>query len=376
MAFEGTLKDFPLADIVQLIALQRKSGVLTLEGAEDAATIFFQDGAVVWARSRRHPLEERIRRILPLRGLVTADQLARAEGARADTGESLDRVLIKHRLLSEEQWRHAVDLEVRNIIHRVFRWRDGTYRFEARTALELPEGRIPALSSQALLLESFRQLDEWPPIARRIPSFDGVVFVRRPNDEIDLSALSPEEGRVLQLVDGRMRAADVVDASGLGEFEACKALAALVESGIIGLIPAAGVTPSPKAAAAAGVDRAWAIPTGWALWGGLAAWLALNLLLFRPWATASPSPRDLLKQVRVRAGMAALALRLDQYYAEAGNFPSDLRALVGREMVDAAALKDPWGRPYRYEVQGLRYVLRSTGVPDTPGRGISQPAGD
>ena len=31
MALEGTLKDFSLADIFQLIGLQRKTGILTLQ---------------------------------------------------------------------------------------------------------------------------------------------------------------------------------------------------------------------------------------------------------------------------------------------------------------------------------------------------------
>ena len=34
MALEGTLKDFSLADIFQLIGLQRKTGVLTLRGKD------------------------------------------------------------------------------------------------------------------------------------------------------------------------------------------------------------------------------------------------------------------------------------------------------------------------------------------------------
>ncbi len=364
MAFEGTLKDFSLADIVQLIALQRKTGVLTLEGGDDAVSLFFQDGTVVWARSRRQPLNSRLRRVLPLRGVVTEAQLAEAERAQAETGERLGPVLVQRRLLSEEQWQRTLALEVREVLYRVFRWRDGSYRFETRTALELPEGRIAPLATETFLLESFRQLDEWPLIARRIPRLDGVFFLLHPDEEIDLSSLSAEECRVLELVDGRMRAADLVDASGLGEFEACKALAALMESGIVGLAPEAEAPAAAQPEAAAPARRVPVAWTGWAMWGALALWLAVNLVLFRPWATvvASPPPAGLLKQVRARSEMAVLVLRLDQYFAEVGSFPPDLSALVRRGMVDAGALKDPWGLPYRYEVRGTGYLLRSTGL--------------
>ena len=43
MALEGTLRDFSLADIFQLIGLQRKTGVLTLKAPEDTVTVSFLD---------------------------------------------------------------------------------------------------------------------------------------------------------------------------------------------------------------------------------------------------------------------------------------------------------------------------------------------
>ena len=44
MALEGTLRDFSFADILQLISLQRKTGVLTLKHEDKLVTISFLDG--------------------------------------------------------------------------------------------------------------------------------------------------------------------------------------------------------------------------------------------------------------------------------------------------------------------------------------------
>ena len=44
MALEGTLRDFSLADIFQLIGLQRKTGVLTLRGKDETVTVTILDG--------------------------------------------------------------------------------------------------------------------------------------------------------------------------------------------------------------------------------------------------------------------------------------------------------------------------------------------
>lgn len=44
MALEGTIKDFGLPDIFQLIGLQRKTGVLTLRAKNETVTVTFESG--------------------------------------------------------------------------------------------------------------------------------------------------------------------------------------------------------------------------------------------------------------------------------------------------------------------------------------------
>ena len=46
MALEGTIKDFGLPDIFQLIGLQRKTGLLTLKHDTEDVTVTFEGGMV------------------------------------------------------------------------------------------------------------------------------------------------------------------------------------------------------------------------------------------------------------------------------------------------------------------------------------------
>ena len=223
-------------------------------------------------------------------------------------------------------------------------------------------------------MEGIRRIDEWPLIEQHLPRLEGVAYRLGAGaggvaaDGPDPAGLGPNEGRVLDLVDGRGRVVDLVDASGLGEFEAIKALASLMAAGVVGLRPErkeAAAAPPPKAAAAWGSAPIWALA---------ALWLALNLALFRPWqAFLAPSGEDLPQEIRARAARAALALHLDQYHAETGSFPPDLGVLVRRGMADPNLVKDPWGRPYHYEPQGDRYVL-GMGRPAAPGGAGPPPA--
>ena len=54
MALEGTIRDFGLPDIFQLIGLQRKTGILTLRNEKDTVTVTFENGMVVMAASEPH----------------------------------------------------------------------------------------------------------------------------------------------------------------------------------------------------------------------------------------------------------------------------------------------------------------------------------
>ena len=64
MALEGTIKDFGLPDIFQLIGLQRKTGLLTLKHEKENVTVTFESGQVVMADSMAKRLEDRLGNVL------------------------------------------------------------------------------------------------------------------------------------------------------------------------------------------------------------------------------------------------------------------------------------------------------------------------
>ena len=71
MALEGTIKDFGLADILQLIGIQRKTGVLTLRNEKESVSVQFRDGQVVGADTQLCPLEDRLGAVLVRTGKIT-----------------------------------------------------------------------------------------------------------------------------------------------------------------------------------------------------------------------------------------------------------------------------------------------------------------
>src|SRR5262249_43963536 len=64
MALHGTLEDFSLADIFQLVGIQRKTGILTLKNSHETITIFFHNGMIIGADTSPKKLEDRLGKVL------------------------------------------------------------------------------------------------------------------------------------------------------------------------------------------------------------------------------------------------------------------------------------------------------------------------
>src|SRR5919112_2556167 len=178
MALEGTLKDFSLADIFQLIGLHRKTGVLTLRGSDDTVTVTFLDGKVVGADPLNRRLENRLGTVLIKTGFLTQDQLNRALEIQKETLQRLGFILTHYGIISQESLREAIQLQIMQIVYRLFRWKDGDYHFSQETTIEYDRDNVVPITAESILMEGARMIDEWPIIEKRICSYD-MVFRKK-----------------------------------------------------------------------------------------------------------------------------------------------------------------------------------------------------
>ncbi len=360
MALEGTFKDFHIADIVQLIGLQRKSGMLTLEGAEDSLTVTFQEGAVVWVQSARLPWEQRMAQILVPRGLVTPAQFQEAVSLQRQTGKKLRVIMDEKGFFRQQDWESVLAQEVEEAVYRPFRWKAGRYRFVSQATVDPGKGRIGPLSAESLLVEGIRRLDEWPGILEKVPS-SAMVFKVGSARRLTPKRIESGEVRMLDLVDGKRTVGDLVDASGLGEFEAWRSLAALVEAGAIvpfGAVPppSPGVEPTVQVASLM-PTRSFTMPPEWLPrvgWGMAVAWLLLCLALFRieplgliPLSAARTAAVDRVRSARAWEDLGGLSREMEWFVAATGTTPPSLEVLGSMDRALVKRLQDPWGHPYQ-----------------------------
>ncbi len=240
MALEGTLEDFSLADIFQLIGIQRKTGILTLKNTKETVTVTFHDGMVIGADTSPRKLEDRIGKVLVKTGLITQDQLKDALEHQQKTLQKVGFILVDQNYISRDQLKEALRIQVTQMIYRLFRWNSGEYYFDQKSRVDPnSDESIPPMSAESILMEGIHMIDEWPVIQKKIPHFDVIFRPLIPADDStspdtgangsERTRLSKDEEMVFRLVDGKNSVADIIDSNKLGEFHTCKALYELLE---------------------------------------------------------------------------------------------------------------------------------------------------
>src|SRR5262245_4037260 len=260
MALEGTIKDFGLPDIFQLIGLQRKTGLLTLTNEKENVTVTFENGMVVMADSSAKRLEDRLGHVLVKQAKLSKERLDEALQTQRATLQRLGHVLITGNYITTKDLKDALQTQVSQIVFKVFRWRDGEYHFAPTDSVDYDRENFTPMSADFILMEGIRMVDEWPIIEKRIPSMDivlrsvveaslievgggdalGLDALADPKRSAASSAsqirLTPEEERIYRKVDGTRTVQQIIDSTGMGEFEVCRTLFDLLNRNIISTI--------------------------------------------------------------------------------------------------------------------------------------------
>ena len=381
MALEGTLRDFSLPDILQLIGIQRKTGVLTLKSGAEMVTVSFVEGNVVSADSLRKRLEDQLGTVLVKAGHITDSQLESALKTQRDTLKRLGHVLIDNRYISTQNLRHALQLQVTQIIYRLFRWNDGEYHFNQEEKVDYDRENFTPISAENILMEGVRMVDEWPMIEKKIRSADMVFRKADVDQEVEVDEalslidedmdfhlgegeeektssaadpemairLSREEGCIYKLVDGRLNVQEIVDRSRMGEFDVYRVLFELLNRN---LITEAISTPAAatKATRQAGRGREFLVRVAAVLLAAASLGMVVHQVhTMRPLWPLTGQEAESRARIQVSIGhsqLERLGFAIKVYYLAFGSSPRSLDALLERSLIRPGDLVDPWGVPF------------------------------
>jgi DNA-binding response OmpR family regulator/Flp pilus assembly protein TadD len=172
--FTGALSDIGVVDLLQTIDNSKKSGVLHLNNAAVRGAIYFRNGNPVDA------------------------ELGALHGARA--------------------------------IYRALVWTEGTFEIDFR---DVRREDVIQTSTQGVLMEGMRRLDEWGRLLEQLPDLDSVFEVNDSQLLERLAEIPDEINRILRYFDGQHSLMQVVDSCGQDDLETLTAISKLYFEGLI-----------------------------------------------------------------------------------------------------------------------------------------------
>jgi hypothetical protein len=176
MAFQGSLKELPLPDIIQLVSVSGKTGKFTLTRDGDRGYIFLKNGQMVHAA--------------------------------------------------------VADLEGEEAIYSLAIWNSGDFQFNPG---EEAERQTITKSNTNLLMEAARRLDEWRVLSKKIPSVDHVPHLMARENRHEQVTLNPQEWMVLTRIDGQRSITDIGRAVNMSSFDVAKILYGMITGELVQL---------------------------------------------------------------------------------------------------------------------------------------------
>lgn len=167
--FAGRVADMPVVDVIQTIEISRKSGVIQFVGGGGRqAAIYFRDGKVIDAE--------------------------------------------------------AGTLQGEDAVYRLLTWSEGEFEVVFRT---VRRREVIAASSQGLLMEGMRRLDEWSRLLEQLPPLTHRFEIETAELAARLGEIPDDNNKILRLIDGKRTLIEVIDASDFGDLECLQAVARL-----------------------------------------------------------------------------------------------------------------------------------------------------
>jgi CheY-like chemotaxis protein len=168
MSLVGNLEDLGLGEILQIVSLSRRSGVLSLASRGREARIIFQNGQVIRASSTT--FQQNLGEVLIQKGVIDLTVLKRALSIQADEGygQLLGGIMIERFGINAEAIEAVVREQIENVVYSLFAWAEGTFEFELQEIAPGDAARLDpvqfmlnqGLNPQYLAMEGSRIIDE------------------------------------------------------------------------------------------------------------------------------------------------------------------------------------------------------------------------
>ncbi len=228
---KGNIKDISLAKMLVLLNRNRKTGTLSVSNGSITKNVYLNMGDVIFASSTY--ADDRLGEMLLKAGKITIEQYDKSVEILKISGKKQGAILVELGYLTPKEIFWGLKYQVNEIIQSMFLLEDVEYEFREG---DIPVQEVIALkmSMGNLIYAGINRITNWTRIRNDMPDTDSVLkLTEDPLSLFQEIELSPQDKKILSLVDGKRTIKEIIDSSWLGSFEALRILYVLWSIGMI-----------------------------------------------------------------------------------------------------------------------------------------------
>lgn len=228
MGLSGNLESFSVPEILQLLALQRKTGVLRLAHADGRKQLLMiEKGRIIGTREKVLVTDDPFVEYMLGAGYLTRDQVQTIVRVQQETAKDSIYIMLSSGMVGKDRISEALTQHTQQIVDELLAWTRGSYDFQGDERALPRQALKVSLSIEELLMEGMRRVDELATIKQAVLAPD--LHLLRTPAVIDRSLLSREQLVVFDMVTDSTPVEQLVARSPLGEYTTYEIIQALLE---------------------------------------------------------------------------------------------------------------------------------------------------
>jgi hypothetical protein len=268
MPLQANLRDISATQVLNLVNLAKKSGMLTVyeavnvEGETDAMNqvkqvaggerckVAFKAGKLIYAAMGGQ--EGDLITVLNKAGKLTDNQ-AKVIRERAKDGndKALAMLLINANYVTQQDIVASIKQHMLDVVYNMLSWRDGPFRFDDDGTPSAERILVP-VELENVIIEGTRKIQEADRLMEEIPDLNvSLRFPEDPKKKFQGIHLSVEEWRVVSFVNPKNSIKQIAKANNMSDMEIRRVVYGLIMAGLVQIVkPADGSGAAAPAAAA------------------------------------------------------------------------------------------------------------------------------
>lgn len=264
MPLQGNIRDFSTTQLLNLVNLSKRSGMLTIfdsvpTGEKDAmdqpkmkagderAKVAFNKGRLIYAELSAQ--DSGLVAILNKAGKLTDEQAKALKARAANTSDkALAMRLIGAKYVTQGDIVSCIKQHILDVVYNLMTWSEGPFRFDDDIQPDAKNILVP-IDLENVIIEGARRIREVEQLKSHIENLDvSLKFPENPKEKFKGVHLSVEEWKVVSYVNPKNTIRQIAKANNMSEMEIRRVVYGLEQAGLVVIVQPRGTGQASKRA--------------------------------------------------------------------------------------------------------------------------------